>query len=156
MSYTGMVGGGYIACSVGDGSSSYRRFRNRSGKEKTISPPPAQTILSTDSASAKLVYSKQQSDPGTSATTGCFGLSTPPPVARRGGSPQFGDEYSLFRSRSTSLSSSTGSLRSTGTVCESEVSERARSLRSTEPPSRVLSPLENTRNKTYFYYHKVL
>ena len=40
---------------------------------------------------------------------------------RTGGSPELGDEYSLYRSRSASVSSSS-SANSTGTVCESELS----------------------------------
>ena len=47
--------------------------------------------------------------------------ATPHSFSPRGGSPQLGDEYSLYRSRSASVSSSS-SANSTGTVCESEVS----------------------------------
>lgn len=48
--------------------------------------------------------------------------ATPYSFTPRAGSPQLGDEYSLYRSRSASLSSSS-SANSTGTVCESEVSK---------------------------------
>ena len=47
--------------------------------------------------------------------------ATPHSFSPRGGSPQLGDEYSLYRSRSASASSSS-SANSTGTVCESEAS----------------------------------
>lgn len=47
--------------------------------------------------------------------------ATPHSFSPHGGSPQLGDEYSLYRSRSASVSSSS-SANSTGTVCESEVS----------------------------------
>ena len=127
MSYNG--GGGYIACSGGGGGN----FRFSSEKENLVYP-----LSPSLHRNSKLIYDEQTSP------TSCFSLS---PKSR--GSPVFGDEYSLFRSRSTSLSSSTESVRSTATVCESEVSERARSMRSTEPPSRVLSPLETTRDVTH-------
>ena len=46
--------------------------------------------------------------------------ATPHSFSPHGGSPQLGDEYSLYRSRSSSRSSS--SVNSTGTVCESDIS----------------------------------
>jgi len=110
-------GDGYIAC-TGDGFNNFIRFGSEKENYAYHSPLLARVHRNTKNA-----YSE----------TPC-------------GAPIFGDEYSLFRSRSASLSS-TGSARSCGTVCESDVSERARSVRSTEPPSRVLSPLESSRNE---------
>jgi len=88
---------------------------------------------------SKTKAGKDDASPITSPT--CFNFT-------RKEEPIFGDEYSLFRSRSASLcSSDAGSVRSTGTVCESDISSRHRSLRSTEPPSRGLSPLPNSRSE---------
>jgi len=50
-----------------------------------------------------------------------FSLTATPHSFSPRGSPEIGDEYSLYRSRSASISSSS-SANSTGTVCESEVS----------------------------------
>ena len=116
-------GDGYIACN-GEGFKSFRLNTDFS-------------VLSNDTMSPKV--EKRTAEGSKELSPTCFNFS------KSRYSPIFGDEYSLFRSRSTSLSSS-GSVRSTGTVCESDISSRQRSLRSTEPPSRGLSPLPNTRD----------
>ena len=79
--------------------------------------------------------------------TNCFNLS--PPTY---GHHNVMEEYSLFKSRSESRSSSS-SANSTGTVCEGEIfpygagiKPHQRLLRSTSPPSRTVTPL--TENKT--------
>ena len=122
-------GDGYIACH-GEG---FNSFRLSSDKENY---GYSSTLLSTLTGRAER-NSKLNRGLDSIEKSPCFQFSPGP------GSPQFGDEYSLFRSRSTSLSSSGGSVRSTGTVCESEISCRHRSLRSTEPPSRGLSPSDS-------------
>ena len=84
--------------------------------------------------------------------TNCFNLS--PPTY---GHHNVLEEYSLFKSRSESRSSSS-SANSTGTVCESEIfpygagiKPHQRMLRSTSPPSRTVTPpaplAENKTNK---------
>ena len=115
-------GDGYIACN-GEGFKSFRLNTDYS-------------VLSNGTTSPKV---EKRAEGSKELSPTCFNFS------KSRYSPIFGDEYSLFRSRSTSLSSS-GSVRSTGTVCESDISSRQRSLRSTEPPSRGLSPLPNTRD----------
>ena len=127
-------GDGYIACKNNNGDGINNSFRLSRDKEnlytlRSSSPPPARSTkprsLDTNGASLALNGGR--------------------------GSPIFGDEYDLFRSRSTSRSSS-GSVKSTGTVCESDIScmgRDDRSLRSTEPPSRILSPLDNSRDALF-------
>ena len=53
-------------------------------------------------------------------TTNCFNLSPVLYKSKNYGLPDIGDEYSLYRSRSVSVSSSS-SANSTGTVCEREI-----------------------------------
>ena len=86
-------------------------------------------------------------------STNCFNLS--PPTY---GHHDLPEEYSLYKSRSESRSSSS-SANSTGTVCESEIfpygagikphQPHQRMLRSTSPPSRTVTPPpgENKTNK---------
>lgn len=144
MSYN-YSGDGYIACNPGEG---FNSFRFGSEKENyNISSYPINMMSNLSNKIDRNAKFNRELD-RTEKSPSCFSLSP-----KSGGSPEFGDEYSLFRSRSTSLSSS-GSLRSTGTVCESDISGRQRSLRSTEPPSRVLTPLElePTRNVLFIQY----
>ena len=97
-------GEGYIACkNNGDGLGHTMLNKDYSG------PTALKTKAGKDDAS-----------PITSPT--CFNFT-------RKEEPIFGDEYSLFRSRSASLcSSDAGSVRSTGTVCESDISSRQPNL----------------------------
>jgi len=92
------------------GGGSYLHAKNRDNEWLR----PGERILLQQSAG----HGEQFSRP----SPNCFSLTaTPYSYTPSKGSPQLGDEYSLYRSRSVSVSSSS-SANSTGTVCESEVS----------------------------------
>eukprot|EP00092_Neocalanus_flemingeri_P000595 GFUD01000632.1.p1 GENE.GFUD01000632.1~~GFUD01000632.1.p1 ORF type:complete len:1047 (+),score=168.00 GFUD01000632.1:1591-4731(+) len=78
-------------------------------------------------------------------STNCFDLSPVLYKSTTYGLPDIGDEYSLYRSRSVSVSSGS-SANSTGTVCEGEIFPYGKGIapqrkkRSTSPPSRNTTP----------------